>query len=497
MTDIILAKLEPQHSADIAAPPFGILYLADALMKKGYSVALYHELGTKDAVQNLVRKVEKEKPIFVGFSNFTTSPLHMAKKASMDIKKQCGVPVIWGGVHPTIFPEETLRHDFVDIVAIGEGEETILELAALLSRQNLNADGLSKIMGIGFKRDGRVIINERRPFIKNLDDYSPAWDLVDIEKYLLSEKHFYTQIGSKISAQKMAAVITSRGCPWRCGYCYNQSVNKRTFRAQSVSKVVKEVENLKQLGVSALIFEDDNFFASRNRALEIIRNINMPWSCSIRADYIAKWGEGFIRELAANQCFELRIGAESGSQRILDLMKKDITVEQIREAIELCSQYKIKNLLNFMVGIPGESWDDVLQTLNLIDELERSSEHVTVSSVGIYAPWPGAFLHEKAVENGFRPPKTLEGWSQFWAQRMKMAPYMDRRIKFIGFYRTLIRKDFKRLPMPALARLLRGIALLRWQKRFFRYPLDYYVPAFFLRALRKIGLAKVSQAIYE
>jgi hypothetical protein len=261
--------------------------------------------------------------------------------------------------------------------------------------------------------------------------------------------------------------------------------------------VIDEVESLKKLGVSALIFEDDNFFASKNRALEIIRSIKIPWSCSIRADYIAKWGDGFIKELSDNHCFELRIGAESGSPKILSLMNKDITLEQIREAIHLCSKYKIKNLLNFMVGIPGETWSDVCKTLDLIDDLEKFSEHVTVSSVGIYVPWPGGSLHELAIQKGFRPPSSMDGWSKFWAQHMKLSPYMDKRIKFIGFYKTLIRKDFQKLPFPVLAQLLRKIAIIRWRKRYFRFPVDYYLPALVLRLLRKIGLLKLSEAIYE
>lgn len=497
MTDVILAKLEPEKERFGMAPPFGILYLANALNKRGFDVKLFHEPANKTAAQNLIKLAAQEKPLFVGFSNFTTSPLNLAGKVSIEIKKETGIPIVWGGVHSTLLPEETLRNNFVDIVGIGEGEETIVELAELAEKKGLKHSDLKDIQGIGYKENGNIIITECRPFIKDLDSYSPAWDLVDIENYLLSEKHFYTQIGSKISARKMAAIITSRGCPWRCGYCYNQAVNKRIFRARSSQKVIEEVESLKRRGVSALIFEDDNFFASKNRALEIIRNIRIPWSCSIRADYIAKWGDPFIKELNENNCFELRIGAESGSQKILDLMKKDITLEQIKMAIRLCSKYNIKNLLNFMVGIPGETWSDVCETLDLIDELEKSSELVTVSSVGIYVPWPGGALYELAVKKGFKPPSSLSGWSNFWAQRVKLAPYMDRRIKFIGFYKTLIRKDFKNLPFPFLARILKKIALFRWKKRFFRFPLDYYIPALVIKIMRKIGLTRLSEAMYE
>jgi len=497
MADVILVKLEPKSDSDCLPPPFGVLYLADALEKIGFKVRIFHEQGTKTALQKLLRTVSTEKPLFVGFSNFTTSPLNIAIKASKEIKKKHNIPIIWGGVHSTIFPEQTLKNDFVDLIVIGEGEETIVELTKSLMNEGLNSKSLASIKGIGFKNNGRIIINEPRPFIKNLDYYSPSWHLVEIDKYIYSKQHFYTDIGSKISGEKIAAIITSRGCPWRCGYCYNQVVNKRTFRAQSVKKVIKEVQYLKEFGISALIFEDDNFFVDKERALGIIRNIHTYWSSSIRADYIAKWGDNFVRELSDNGCIELRIGAESGSPRILDIMKKDIKVEQIIKSVELCSKYKIKMLFNFMVGIPGESWSDICQTLDLIDKLESMSDYVTISSMAIYAPWPGSFLSELAKEKGFKPPTSLEGWSRNWAQRMKLPAYADKRIKFIGFFRVLIRKDFSNLSFSFLAKLLRRIALLRWKRRYFRFPVDYYVPALFLRALRKIGLSKISKALYE
>jgi anaerobic magnesium-protoporphyrin IX monomethyl ester cyclase len=380
---------------------------------------------------------------------------------------------------------------------VGEGEETVVDLTRALSRPGATGPDLAAVRGIGFKRDGRPILTEPRPFIKNLDAYSPAWHLLDISQYIYQQRHCYTDIGSRISGDRVFALITSRGCPWRCGYCYNQAVNRRIFRAQSPDKVLDEVGKLRALGVSSLIFEDDNFFADRNRATAIIRRVGLPWSCSIRADYIAKWGKEFVREISEHGCFELRIGAESGSQRILDLMHKDVTVDEVRRAVSLLAEFRIQTVLNFMVGIPGETWDDTRRTMDLIDDLEGLSPYVVVSSLALFALWPGSPLSELAASMGFKPPASLEGWSRLWAQRMPLAPYMDKRIKFIGFYRTLIRRDFKNLPFPFLARVLKRMAQARWRARFFRLPLDYYLPATFLRLLRRIGLRQVAGAIFD
>lgn len=497
MSDVVLVKLERCDKAHQIAPPFSLLYLGDSLEKAGFTVRLYNEQGTEANIQKLLELIHEENPVFIGFSCFTDLSLYHSKKASIEIKKKAGTPVIWGGIHPTILPEQTLKNEFIDIIAIGEGEETVVELAGFLKKKKSDHKELKNIKGIGFKRKGKVIINEPRPFIKNLDAYSPAWHLIDSEKYIYSGKNFYTQIGSKLSEERVTALYTSRGCPWRCGYCYNQAVNKRVFRSQTPEKTIKEILFWKRRNVSTVIFEDDNFFSDKNRVLDIIRNVDIKWSATIRANYIANWGEEFVKELSSNGCIELRIGAESGSQKILDIMKKDITVEQIREAVDLCSKYRIKTLLNFMVGIPGETWDDVKMTLDFMDELEKKSEFVSIGSPGVFVPWPGLDLSKRAEKNGFVPPDNLGGWARQWAQRSKLAPYNDKRIKFLGFYKSLIRRDLKDLSFPLFTEILRNIAVWRWEKRYFKYPVDYYIPHFILELLRKSGMKKLSDALFE
>lgn len=497
MSDVVLVKLERGDKAHQTAPPFSLLYLGDALEKAGFTVRLYNEQGTESNIKQLLEVIQKENPLFVGFSCFTDLSLNYSKKASIEIKKKSDTQIVWGGIHPTILPEQTLKNDFIDIIAIGEGEETVVEIADVLKKKKHSHGELKNIKGIGFKSKRELRINEPRPFMKNLDAYSPAWHLLDPEKYIYSGKYFYTQVGSKLSEEKVAALYTSRGCPWRCGYCYNQAVNKRVFRSQTPKKTIKEILFWKRRNVSTIIFEDDNFFSDKNRVLDIIRNVDIKWSATIRANYIANWGEEFVKELSSNGCIELRIGAESGSQKILDIMKKDITVEQIKEAVDLCSKYRIKTLLNFMVGIPGETWEDVIMTLDFMDELEKKSEFVAIGSPGVFVPWPGLDLSKEAEQKGFVPPVTLDGWARQWAQRSKLAPYNDKRIKFLGFYKSLIRRDLSDLSFPFFAEVLQNIAMRRWDKRYFRYPVDYYIPHFFLELLRKSGMKKMSDALFE
>jgi len=495
--EIFLVKLEPNYAHHRFAPPFGILFVAGALERAGFHVRMYHEPGTNSKINALIEDIVESRPLFVGFSSFTSNCLLPTKEASQEIKKYGDIPVVWGGLHATMLPEQTLQNSFVDIIVMGEGEQTAVELARCLAAEGKGSNTMKDIPGIGYRSGERILLNESRPYIQNLDDYSPAWHLLDRKRYIYTDKNFYSEIGSKLRGKKVSAVITSRGCPHRCGYCYNQAVNKRKFRAQSPETALKDIKYLKDLGVSTLIFEDDNFFANKNRALEIIRNMDMKWSSTIRADYIAEWGEDFVAELKKHGCLELRIGAESGCVTTLDLIQKDLSVEHIRKAAAICNRQKINTLLNFMIGIPGETWADVRESLDFMDELENEYPYVTVGSPAIYIPWPGTHLSQKAGSMGFKPPDTLEGWASAWAQKIKLPPYVDKRMKFIGFYKSMTRKNVQDLTFGGLTKGLRKLARIRWKKRFFRFPIDYYFPALVLRGIRKLGLSSLARKLYE
>jgi radical SAM superfamily enzyme YgiQ (UPF0313 family) len=185
----------------------------------------------------------------------------------------------------------------------------------------------------------------------------------------------------------------------------------------------------------------------------------------------------------------LRIGAESGSQRVLDIMQKDITPEQILNAARLCQKHGIKASLGFMVGIPGETWSDVLQTLDLMDALEALGEGVAVIGPCIFTPYPGTPLFEEAIKYGFEPPASLQEWEgRLWDHKQPLAPYVDTRIRFIGYYRRLAkRRDLDQLAFALPTRILSQVAGLRWRRRFFRFPLDYTVPAAGLSMLDRLG----------
>lgn len=491
--DVVLVKLEVDPRSHYLAPPFGILYLASALEKEGFRVKLYHEVGTPGKIKSVVDEIVRQKPLFAGFSTLTGHTLVPTLAASKRLKKSSDIPVVWGGLHATMLPEQTLKSDGIDMVVIGEGEETVTELAKTLRGDAGSPSSLADIPGLAFKKDGACRTNPRRDFIRNLDAYSPAWHHLPIERYFYKGKYFFSDFGSIVAGDRIAALVTSRGCPWRCSYCYNQFVNKRSFRAHSAGKVIQDLERLrKDYNVSAVVFEDDNFFSDRERALEIIRNIRVPWSSSMRADNVAKWGDGFLEELRRHNCVELRIGGESGSQETLDRMHKDMKVEDVLRTVELCRKHKIRAGFNFMVGIPGESWPQMLETFRFMDELEKMGDGVAVKGLTTFLPWPGTPMYESAVAMGFRPPKLVEDWGIQYGPRQPRTPFTDRRARFAGHYRAMASREQKgRTFGLVFMKPLKYLAKKRWEKRFFRFPVDYYLPRLFKRALQVVGFDRI------
>jgi anaerobic magnesium-protoporphyrin IX monomethyl ester cyclase len=495
LVDVVLVKLENEEESAKLAAPFGILFLADCLEKAGFSVRLLHEVGTRDNIQATVDLVLAEKPLFVGFSTLTGPPLLPTMEASKEIRKRSDVFIVWGGVHPTMLPEQTLLNDFVDLVVIGEGEATIVELAQILRDEGPQADALGQIAGLAFKRNGHAVVTTSRPFIQDLDGIHPAWHHLDIGRYFLAPDYFL----SGLAGERGVILFTSRGCPWRCGFCYNRFVNKRRFRAQSARRVLSDVRGLRDhLDITSIVFEDDNFFTDRDRALEIARGLDVPWNPTIRVDEIVRGGEDFVKELRRNHCVELRIGVETGSPRMLDLIQKDITPDEVKTSTKWCVKHGIVTNLMFMVGFPGETWADIDQTLELMDELDRMGETVHTRGPFPFVPFPGTPLFDVAIEHGFQPPSSLEQWSTyfFMGRRPSLPSYADKRIASISHYRELAtKKDIDQLAFPLPAKLLARLARYRYSHRVFDFPIDYALPSLGVAILNRMGLSTIVKGI--
>ena len=432
-------------------PPFGIMYVADALMQIGFNVRLFHE--THDHVEAFVREVERERPLFVGLSTITGPQLKPVLETSRRLKG-LGVPVVWGGVHATIMPEDCLKEDYVDFVVVNEGEETTQELARMLAGQ-IPAD-FAAVKGLAWKMDGKPVVNLERPFIQDLDRFRPRWDLIPVEHYLIQSGPY----------DRALPVYISRGCPFRCGFCYNEVVMKRTWRQHSDEFVVEQIRWLKDnFRINAVDYADDYLFGRIKPMQRLVEKVGMPWSGQVRVQLLKP---EFAQWMLDTGCQWVNIGAESGSQAVLDSMHKDQKAEQIEWGMRNLTQIAphIEANLSFIVGLPEETAQDRQVTFDLIERLCAMNEKARCS-VCVYMPYPGTPLWPDALARGFVVPASQEGWCDFDLNRGNTPWVSDAEAQVMSEINDILfvgRSQGHWLLAPYYA-LLRW----RWRKMYFKH----------------------------
>jgi radical SAM superfamily enzyme YgiQ (UPF0313 family) len=405
MKKILLVKLDDPSDYE-RYPPFGIMYLANALKSKGYDSIIYHEKFSKKSIKDIKRLARD--CLFVGFSVMTAPSIKYDILASKEIKKM-NKPVVWGGKHPTILPEITLKDDFIDIICMGEGEETIISIAEYYRGKGK----LEEIEGIGYKLNGKIIIRDKSKPV-DINKYHAYYGNLNILRYLQRRFNF----------NKILPYETSRGCPHRCKFCYNLNFNKRIWRGKDTSLIDKELDTLKKYGVHGFYFLDDNFFTNKNRALKILEKLDCPWFAELRADYFS---DEFIHKIKNLGCQELFVGAESGSDITLDLINKDISVEQIENAVKLCEKYNIKCTLSFIIGFPHETLTQRKETLEFMYKLHKKYKVVNLDGPKIFAPYPGTPIYEESIRAGFIPPKSSLEWGEKLSRFKCNLPWIDKK----------------------------------------------------------------------
>lgn len=394
MTDVFLINFRNERDM---YPPFGIMYVADALLRQGLRVELWHETG--QAVDELVQRVARVRPLWVGFSTITGPQLAPTIRATQQVHA-LGIPTVWGGVHATIMPQEVLKEPYVDFVIANEGEITAQEF----TRELNGGRNWAGIFGLAWKeKQGRVVINPERPFIANLDDFYPRWELLpDVNAYMLQSGPY----------DRAIPVYISRGCPFRCGFCYNEVVMKRTWRQHSDDFILKQIKWLKEhYAINAVDYADDYLFGRPRPMQRLVEKVNMPWSGQVRVQLLKP---EFVQWMSRTGCQWVNIGAESGSQRVLDSISKDQKAEWIEWGVRNLAEQAphIEANLSFILGLPEEDRKERQVTLELIDRLCRINPNARCS-VAIYMPYPGTPLWPDALARGHTPPDNQLGWAEF------------------------------------------------------------------------------------
>ncbi|MGA2682594.1 MAG: radical SAM protein [Candidatus Bathyarchaeia archaeon] len=372
-------------------PPLGLGYIAAALKKHGFDVELVD--CTFMQFSEAVERVKRAKPQIVGFYSMFSmkkTTLELAAAIKRDCKDDCGLFVV-GGPMPTWSPESFLGP--FDVVAVGEGEETMVELANCVSQ----GMAFSSVRGVVFKDGDRVVHTEPRPFIRDLDNLAyPARELFDNDAY---QKYYLDRFGYSTSS-----MITSRGCPFSCDFC-SRPIFGVDMRSRSAESIVGEVEQIKSLGYSRVWFADDCFTLNRTHLLNVCnelvrRGVDIGWECLSRVDTMdAKVAEGMKRA----GCLRVFFGIESGNNSVLGLMNKCITTEQAKRAVYAAKAAGLKVGAFFIIGYPGESNKTVLDTVRFASALPLDYLSFTLPY-----PIPGTPLYERVKGKGV----AIDDWEE-------------------------------------------------------------------------------------
>jgi len=369
--------------------PLGTLYAAALMRENGYKVGLFDTMFVHSP-DELTEKINECKPsLFViyddGFNYLTKMCLTNMRDAAFSMirtAKENGCTVIVSSSDSTDQYERYLNEG-ADFILIGEAEFTLLELAKALQK---NEDDLSSIQGIAFKQNGNLVKTKRRSVIHDLDSLPvPAWDLADMEMY----KRYWIKSSGYFSIN----AGTTRGCPFKCNWCAKPIYGNR-YNSRSARNVANELKLLKEKYQFDHVWFCDDIFGLKpgwvTEFADIVTDekINFRFKIQSRADLLLQ--EDNIKSLAKAGCENVWMGAESGSQKILDAMDKGITVAQIRDATKLLKKNGIKPSFFIQFGYPGEAKEDIRKTIGLINELLPYSIGVSVSY-----PLPGTLFYEK------------------------------------------------------------------------------------------------------
>lgn len=365
---LINPKGETEGSLEVH---LSLLYLATALHRKGHAVRV---------IDSQVEAPEKStddiaKSDMVGFSVMTTQVPH-ALRLSDKLKSMNGrLPIVWGGVHPTLFPVQTVADKSVDYAIRGEGEHTMLELMDHLKRNK----PVDKIRGLAYKKQKKPMVNDDRPYLDLNELSPPEWDLVNFGQYA------HDFIIGKDSYGKSLPVHSGRGCVFRCSFCIN-TVMRQKWRPIDSKKIFNEVRELKRkYGIRYVKFVDENFFMRKDRVLEfcklMIKNrMDVRWHATTRAEYMTPgyFNSEEMKLLKEAGFAVASMGIESGSPRVLEIIRKGITVEQVMAAVENCAKHGIKPICSFMIGVPGEREEDIFKTIRLIRKIKKAAPNALI-----------------------------------------------------------------------------------------------------------------------
>lgn len=397
----------------------GLSYIAAILQKHDHEVRIYNAdflddrsyLNQKEIIENfdlyrtilddlnhpifveVFETIKKVNPEFIGIQVYTGTFKSAQNIAAIAKQFNPQIKIIVGGAHPTLDPRGTIRYKHYDYVVRGEGEYTFLDI--------VNGKNPTEIKNLTFKKGNEIFENDNGVYIDNLDSLPfPSRNLFLHENGMID----------------IAAVITSRGCPYECRYCASPRLWQKKTRFRSVENVLEELEYIKEnYNYRYLRFQDDTFTINKKRVKKILhemikRKLNFKWICDTRIDTLDK---DLLELMKESGCIRIKVGVESGSDRILKHIKKGITVAYTRKIINLIKETGIPLTIYLMIGFPSETDEDVKKTIKLAKEIQAE-----YNSLSVFSPYYGTDLYDEFISKGFHHEKAH--WEFFFHQSKQM-----------------------------------------------------------------------------
>jgi len=375
-------------------PPLGLAYLAAALKAVGHRVTLLDMQGSIMDAEALAKQLVELAPDLVGVTAMTTTLPDAVKVARTAHRVLPDVRVVLGGVHPTLDPDSALADASVDFVIRGEGEAALPQLIEALQGKR----PMAQVDGLCYRGEGRTQIKSKAPPISDLDSLPMAdYDAFPVGRYI--EHNAY------LRGMRGISMLMSRGCPYQCTFCAVHETMGRKWRPRSARKIIEQIEDLRDRHqIQGVWFKDSIFNLNRTWVEEfcqlmIERKVGVTFQALTRVDLIREDELKLLKQAGLTQ---LDLGIEAGSVKTLQRLKKGITPDRIRDQVALAKRY-VKVFGFFMIGIPGETEDDIRETFALAKDIQL--DRWTWS---IYSPLPGSALFEDLVRDGVVKPGELQ-----------------------------------------------------------------------------------------
>ncbi|MDP8230782.1 MAG: radical SAM protein [Candidatus Gorgyraea atricola] len=512
--EIILVNLPPARNykyenSGSLYPATGIMVIGAILKKRKFSVKIVDGALIQEYEKRVLESIS-ERTMFVGFSAMT-SQIVMGYELAKKIKEKWPrLYIVFGGVHSTLYPEQTVSNPYIDIAVINEGSRTVLEIIEHIEGHVQ----LEAIKGISFcDSEGNVKINIPR----DLDDISeiPHFDfeLLDLPRYLNARSVYERELNLDGSKNiRLMPILTGLGCCFRCAFCINV-ILKRHYRARSAASIVEEIKRLQsRYGANAFLFLDEDFCINKKRLADFIKlakdeNIKFLARIWARVSYFRQDSfKNILPDMEKIGIKSIAMGAESGSQKMLDYLHKDIKCEDIKNAAVELSKFNITPRFSFMTGMDGENKDDTISTYRLCGELLKINPITDIAGPFTFRYYPGSPIFNQGMKRfNISLSKSIEDWKDslnddgslivdttrlIWPGFSKYSESMN---SYINIYlhklnRLSLRNRF-------LVKIIRKLVLWRLMHGEHCYAIDYYT----LRLLAKLEtfLLKLYRSIYK